>query len=240
MAHLSSWLDRQAADAAGLTADRIAEFLAVRRGSHVRLVSGRALVPMLGFLRGLGVAPPEPRPVSCTTVDRLVEAYRRYLADERGLVAGTVRPRERVARMFLTGLSEPVEEHLSRLDGAQVAAFVLRECPGAQRLGGAHGGERDPLAAAVPLPGGSPAPAPGHRGTRCGRLEHVRAAASGRPAAGSPADRLLRSGYRGGAARPGHPGPAVPARAARSGGGRPRTRRPRLAGPGGGDPREGT
>src|SRR5260370_25634564 len=58
MAHLSSWLDRQAADAAGLTADRIAEFLAVRRGSHVRLVAGRALVPMLGFLRGLGVAPP--------------------------------------------------------------------------------------------------------------------------------------------------------------------------------------
>src|SRR5258708_10526410 len=130
MARLGRWLERQAADAAGLTADRIAEFLAVRRGSHVRLVSGRALVPMLGFLRGLGVAPPEPRPVSCTTVDRLVEAYRRYLADERGLVAGTVRPRERVARMFLTGLSEPVEEHLSRLDGAQVAAFVLRECPG--------------------------------------------------------------------------------------------------------------
>jgi integrase/recombinase XerD len=68
--------------------------------------------------------------VPCTTVDRLVDAYRRYLVDERGLVAGTVRLRERVARLFLSGLSEPVEEHLSRLDGAEVAAFVLRECPG--------------------------------------------------------------------------------------------------------------
>ena len=66
----------------------------------------------------------------CTTADRLADAYRRYLAGERGLAAGTVRLRERVARLFLSGLSEPVEEHLSRLDGAQVAAFVLRECPG--------------------------------------------------------------------------------------------------------------
>lgn len=97
MAHVSGWLGQQRADAAGLTAERAAEFLVVRRGSHVRLVSGRALAPLLGFLRGLGVAPPEPEPVPCTTVDRLVEAYRRYLAGERGLVAGTVRLRERVA-----------------------------------------------------------------------------------------------------------------------------------------------
>lgn len=130
MAHVSGWLDQQGADAAGLTTERIAEFLVVRRGSHVRLVSGRALAPLLGFLRGLGVAPPEPEPVPCTTADRLADAYRRYLAGERGLAAGTVRLRERVARLFLSGLSEPVEEHLSRLDGAQVAAFVLRECPG--------------------------------------------------------------------------------------------------------------
>jgi integrase/recombinase XerD len=130
MAHVSGWLGQQGADAAGLTAERIAEFLVVRRGSHVRLVSGRALAPLLGFLRGLGVAPPEPEPVPCTTADRLADAYRRYLAGERGLAAGTVRLRERVARLFLGGLSEPVEEHLSRLDGAEVAAFVLRECPG--------------------------------------------------------------------------------------------------------------
>ncbi len=130
MAHVSGWLDQQGADAAGLTAERIAGFLVVRRGSHVRLVSGRALAPLLGFLRGLGVAPPEPEPVPCTTADRLAGAYRRYLAGEVGLAAGTVRLRERVARLFLSGLSEPVEEHLSRLDGAQVAAFVLRECPG--------------------------------------------------------------------------------------------------------------
>src|SRR5258708_36951952 len=111
MAHLSSWLDRQAADAAGLTADRIAEFLAVRRGSHVRLVAGRALVPMLGFLRGLGEAPPEPRPVSCTTVDRLLGAYRGFLPHERGLAPGTFLARARGALLFLTRCARPSRGH---------------------------------------------------------------------------------------------------------------------------------
>ena len=85
MADVSRWLDGQAADASGLTTERIAEFLRTRRGSYVRLVSGRALAPMLGFLRGLAVTPPQPAPVPGTRVDQLVEAYRRYLCDERGL-----------------------------------------------------------------------------------------------------------------------------------------------------------
>jgi hypothetical protein len=67
--------------------------------------------------------------------------------------------------------------------------------PAAQRLSGAHGGERDPVAAAVPLPGGSLAPAPGRGRARGGRLEHDGAAAGGPPARGGPADRLLRSGH---------------------------------------------
>src|SRR5262249_9200777 len=107
MAHVSRWLEREGLDASGLTTEHVAEFLAARRGSYVRLVSGRALGPMLGFLRGLAVAPPRPSPVPCTGVGRLVEAYRRYLVDERGLVAGTVRLRERAARLFLAGLGEP-------------------------------------------------------------------------------------------------------------------------------------
>src|SRR5260370_21827705 len=114
MAHVSGWLDQQGADAAGLTAERIAGFLVVRRGSHVRLVSGRALAPLLGFLRGLGVAPPEPEPVPCTTVDRLARAYRRYLAGELGLVAGTVPLRERAGPLLLSGLSEPAGDHRAR------------------------------------------------------------------------------------------------------------------------------
>jgi len=77
MADVSRWLDGQAADASGLTTERIAEFLRTRRGSYVRLVSGRALAPMLGFLRGLAVTPPQPAPVPGTRVDQLVEAYRR-------------------------------------------------------------------------------------------------------------------------------------------------------------------
>jgi len=68
--------------------------------------------------------------VAATNVDRLLGDYRCYLSGELGLAAGTVRSRMRVARLFLAGLSEPAEEHLSRLGGGEVTAFVLRECPG--------------------------------------------------------------------------------------------------------------
>ena len=134
MAHVSGWLDQQGADAAGLTAERIAEFLVVRRGSHVRLVSGRALAPLLGFLRGLGVAPPEPEPVPCTTADRLADAYRRYLAGERGRrrqhrpAAGEGRPAV-PQRAVRAGRGAPVPPR-RRAGGCLRAAGV----PGAQRL----------------------------------------------------------------------------------------------------------
>src|SRR5260370_7617157 len=125
MAHVSGWLAQQGADAAGLTAERIAGFLVVRRGSHVRLVSGRALAPLLGFLRGLGVAPPEPEPVPCTTVDRLAGAYRRYLAGELGLVAGTFRLRESAARRFRSSLPHPPDDPLPPLPPPQAPTSIL-------------------------------------------------------------------------------------------------------------------
>jgi len=130
LAHLSRWLDQRHLAAAELTPERVEEFLRVRRQYWVRWASERALAPTLGFLRGLGVIPPAPVPVATTPVEVLLGEYRRYLIAERGLVAGTVVQRERVARLFLAGLSEPIEEHLGRLGAGEVSAFVLRQCPG--------------------------------------------------------------------------------------------------------------
>ena len=51
MADLSRWLDRQQLGPADLSVAVVDRFLDVRRATHVSLVSGRALVPLLGYLR---------------------------------------------------------------------------------------------------------------------------------------------------------------------------------------------
>jgi site-specific recombinase XerD len=68
-----------------------------------------------------------------TVVDRLLADYRAYLVRERGLAAGTVRLRERVARLFLLERPEPLELALGRLEPGDVTRFVLAECRSGRR-----------------------------------------------------------------------------------------------------------
>jgi hypothetical protein len=98
MAHLSRWLGEAAVEPAGLTGDTAERFLAVRRGSGVSLRSWRALGPLVGYLRGLGVVP-EAAVAIDAQVERLLADYRGYLLRERGLTAGSVAHWERVARL---------------------------------------------------------------------------------------------------------------------------------------------
>ena len=87
MAHLSRWLAGEGLDAAGLTPEAADRFLAARRAAgYVLYLSPKALVPLLGFLRRLGAAPPAPAPVQ-PPAEALLDRYRRYLVTERGLAA---------------------------------------------------------------------------------------------------------------------------------------------------------
>ena len=66
MAHLSRWLAREGAEASGLTPAMVEAYFAERRAAgYAGHVTGRALRPLLGYLRRLGVVPPagagEPR-----------------------------------------------------------------------------------------------------------------------------------------------------------------------------------
>jgi hypothetical protein len=79
--------------------DQLAGARRAHRERYAHLTGARALDPLLGYLRVLGVVPAAPRCVD-TPVERLLADYRAYLVRERGLVAGSVRLRERVARMF--------------------------------------------------------------------------------------------------------------------------------------------
>ena len=103
-AHLSRWLAGEGLGTAALTPAVVARFLVVRRaGGYTAYRSSKALSPLLGYLRGLGVT---PRPVASAPggpVEVLLERYRRYLVSERGLGTPTARGYIDLVRPFVIG-----------------------------------------------------------------------------------------------------------------------------------------
>lgn len=127
MAHLSRWLEVRGLEPAGLDERVAGQFLAARRADgYAALLSAKALAPLLGYLRGVGVvaAPrlPEPR----TPADRMVVRFAEYLVRERGLAADSVRSYTGVARRFLAEVA--TGDDAGALTAAAVTGFVRREC----------------------------------------------------------------------------------------------------------------
>jgi integrase/recombinase XerD len=126
MAHLSRWLEDGRLGVGQLTATRAQEFLAYRRAcGHSHRCSPRALAPVLGFLRGLGVAPPAPPGRVATATDLLLVAFDEYLLSDRGLVEVTVAGYRRVAMLFLAGRFPDGDLRLEQLTAVDVSAFML-------------------------------------------------------------------------------------------------------------------
>jgi integrase/recombinase XerD len=125
LADLSGWLVSRDLVAGEVTSQVVQEFVRERRSAGVRTgTSDRAWAPLLGYLRRLGTVPPPAVVVAVAPVDVLLSEYRRYLENERGLAAGTVKHYLRCARTFLTGLPGPLEGALPRLSAGQVIDFV--------------------------------------------------------------------------------------------------------------------
>src|SRR5260370_31736159 len=81
LAHLSRWLDSRGLGAADLTPGRVEEFLQARRAAGYALeLSQRGLLPLLGYLRGLGAAPVPPEPAPGTPAEMLGEEHGRELS----------------------------------------------------------------------------------------------------------------------------------------------------------------
>jgi integrase/recombinase XerD len=125
LADLSGWLHARGFVPAALTGEVVRDFLQERRVAGIRVgVSGRALAPLLGYLRRSGIVPPPSAVVATTPAEVFLAEYQRYLDDERGLAAGTVKHYLRCARMFLAWLPGPVERSLPALSAGQVVDFV--------------------------------------------------------------------------------------------------------------------
>ena len=130
MAHLSRWLACEGVDATALDEAVVEQFLAARRGQgYTRLRSRRALVPLMAFLRGLGVVALPAPVVAQTAVDVVLERYSGYLLVERGLGAGTVRGYLEKVRPFIEGRVTADGLDLEGLTAADVSAFALAVCP---------------------------------------------------------------------------------------------------------------
>jgi integrase/recombinase XerD len=129
MAHVSRWLEGCGLGLGELTPTRVEEFLAHRRvEGYVLWRSTKAMVPMLDYLRGLGLVPTPPPPVAVSESEQLQEHYRAYLVQERGLAAGTIAGYLHVASLFFAARAVDGELRLDRLTAAEVTGFVLAEC----------------------------------------------------------------------------------------------------------------
>lgn len=166
MAHLSRWLAGEGMDVAGLTPLVAERFLAARRAAGYTLyLSPKALVPLVGYLRGLGATPEAPDAGPAGPAEALLARWQHYLVTERGLGPATARDYAAKARAFVAGRERAGGLDLADLTAAEVTAFVLATCPGKPKgtakltvtalrslLGFVHveGMISEPLAPAVP------------------------------------------------------------------------------------------
>ena len=124
---LSGWLEASGLSAAGLSRERVEQFLVWQRagGRHRCQWSRPGLVCLVEVLRGLGVLAAEQPASASSPTDLLLASFERYLLAERGLAAGTVGGYVTHARGFLDGL--PCGGGLAGLTAGEVTGAVLRK-----------------------------------------------------------------------------------------------------------------
>jgi integrase/recombinase XerD len=128
-AHLSRWLAGSGLDAAALTAATVERYLEARRAAgYTAYRTAKALAPLLGYLRGLGVAAPEEASAPADLAEVLVERFRRYLLAERGGQAKVASRYVAVVWPFVAGCPrEDGGPGPGLLTAADVTAFMVAE-----------------------------------------------------------------------------------------------------------------
>lgn len=150
LAHLSRWLDEHGLDGRDLTGVWVDRFLCDRRAAgYVHHLTPRALGPLLGYLRRIGVLP-EPAGLIIVPgpVDALVAEFAAFLVDARGLAVRTVDKYTAIAGRFFAWRAAwshtAGELALAELSAGEFDAFILGESArlGARSLRGVVTGLR--------------------------------------------------------------------------------------------------
>lgn len=126
-AFVSEWLGTRRLRPGDLTAKQVEHLRHARRG----IGYGRSLSKVLEFLREVGEVPPVRPNARHTGLERLLDRYREYLVDERGLSGKVVCWYCVVAGRLLAG--RPRGALLRRLTASEVGEFVRKEARGFSR-----------------------------------------------------------------------------------------------------------
>jgi integrase/recombinase XerD len=126
LAHVSRWLAGEGFEVGDLTSERIEEFLVVRRSEGYTLwTSTKGVDPLVTYLRGIGAAPAATVP-SPSELDKLLDQFRSYLLNERGIARASTVSYVHVARLFLVQL--PTVLDLGVVTPREVIGFVATQC----------------------------------------------------------------------------------------------------------------
>ncbi len=117
------WLSTEGLEVGQLDEDRMAAFLLARHETgHPRVPGRRAMAPLLGYLREVGVTLAGRPPL--TPLDALLGRYRSWMVRERNLAPSTVLRYENTARRFLLEqVSDGETFEPAALTGIDINAF---------------------------------------------------------------------------------------------------------------------
>jgi integrase/recombinase XerD len=124
VAQLSHWLAGRGMIADDIGTETIGEFVAARRAAgYSSQLTGQSLAWALGYLRGVGAVRPAAACGPAAGTELMLERFRSFLTDQRGLAGKTRSAHLHSARRFLAAVS-PDGEPLSALTAPDVTAFL--------------------------------------------------------------------------------------------------------------------
>ena len=127
---VSRWLEGEGLSVEELTPERFVEFARARRaGGYGSWTSPASMRLPFAFLWGFGVVATRAAGAPDGPVEEVLDGYRRWMLDERGVRPRTLVCYEPDARLFLSARLGPDGLDLDRLTAADVSAFLARECP---------------------------------------------------------------------------------------------------------------
>lgn len=127
---LMGWLQGQELAMGDLSMAQVDRFMADRRAAGVRkLKTRKALAPILGYLRGRGLAPAAEAPLVDGPTGEILHRYRQFLTTERALAMVTAGRYIDCLRPFLDRRMSAGQLDLGGLTPADVTSFVVAWCP---------------------------------------------------------------------------------------------------------------